>query len=129
MKLPEWVRFSKNAPNKPVARESLIVVFSSVRVQVRSVWFSNTFDTRLLVNRGVGLLNPLPYQQPLDNRMSIKKYSSEPIDCLMLFCRQVRSRSDEHSQAVKLLFPAKVSSQIISILRQELDSMIRVAHR
>jgi hypothetical protein len=47
---------------------------------------------------------------------------------LEVFCRQVRSRSDDHRKAIRLLYPARISSQIVSILRQELDSMIRVIY-
>jgi len=47
---------------------------------------------------------------------------------LEVFCRQVRARSDDHREAIHLLYPARVLSQIVSILRQELDSMIRVIY-
>ena len=47
---------------------------------------------------------------------------------LETFCRQVRTRSSEHRMAVNLLYRGNIPSQIISILRQELDSMIRVIY-
>jgi hypothetical protein len=47
---------------------------------------------------------------------------------LEMFCRQVRSRSNDHRNSIRLLYPARISSQIVSILRQELDSMIRVIY-
>ncbi len=47
---------------------------------------------------------------------------------LEVFCRQIRARSNEHREAVHLLYPARLSSQIVSILRQELDSMVRVIY-
>jgi hypothetical protein len=47
---------------------------------------------------------------------------------LEVFCRQVRSRSEEHRKAMQLLYTADLSSQIVSVLRQELDSMIRVIY-
>jgi len=50
------------------------------------------------------------------------------MDYVEKFCRQIRSRSAEHRQAVRLLQPADVPSQIVAILRQELDSMIRVIY-
>ena len=45
---------------------------------------------------------------------------------LDIFCRQVRSRSNEHSAAITLLGAQRLISPLIGILRQELDSMIRV---
>ena len=47
---------------------------------------------------------------------------------LEMFCRQVRARSNEHRKTIRLLYPARLSSQIVSVLRQELDSMIRVIY-
>ncbi len=47
---------------------------------------------------------------------------------LAIFCRQVRSRSTEHASAVRLLFHANHLGQVVSILRQELDSMIRTIY-
>ncbi len=41
------------------------------------------------------------------------------------FCRLLRNRSAEHKAAAQLLFPQRLYGQMISILRQELDSMIR----
>ncbi len=45
---------------------------------------------------------------------------------LEAFCRQVRARSAEHREAIHLLHGRRVLSQVIAILRQELDSMVRV---
>ncbi len=45
-----------------------------------------------------------------------------------IFCRQIRARSDENRKAVSLLYNERLLSQIISVLRQELDSMIRVIY-
>jgi len=42
------------------------------------------------------------------------------------FCTIVRQRSKENKQAVSLLFRTGLTGQIISVLRQELDSLIRV---
>lgn len=47
---------------------------------------------------------------------------------LSLFLRQVKSRSIEHRQAMRLLAQANLAGQMISVLRQELDSMIRVIY-
>lgn len=44
------------------------------------------------------------------------------------FCRQVRSRSNEHQQAMRLLSEAGLAGQMVAILRQELDSMVRVIY-
>ena len=43
------------------------------------------------------------------------------------FCRMIRERSSEHKRAINALHPI-ASTQMISILRQELDSMIRVIY-
>ncbi|MES2284104.1 MAG: hypothetical protein V4547_00365 [Bacteroidota bacterium] len=42
------------------------------------------------------------------------------------FCRIVRERSKEHKKAVNLMLQNGLYGQAISILRQELDSMVRV---
>ena len=47
---------------------------------------------------------------------------------LAVFCRQVGSRSAEHASAMRLLFQARHLGQVVSILRQELDSMIRTIY-
>ncbi len=47
---------------------------------------------------------------------------------LEVFCRQVRARSHEHSKAIDLLYRENIPTQVISVLRQELDSMIRVIY-
>jgi hypothetical protein len=47
---------------------------------------------------------------------------------LEVFCRQVRQRSAEHRRAIASLYPADAPSQLLSILRQELDSMVRVIY-
>jgi len=44
------------------------------------------------------------------------------------FCRQVRSRSRENAQAIRLLHGAELYGNVISVLRQELDSMVRVIY-
>ena len=47
---------------------------------------------------------------------------------LAVFCRQARERSREHSEALRCLHGRGLHGQIVSILREELDSMIRVIH-
>lgn len=42
------------------------------------------------------------------------------------FCEIIRSRSNEHKSAIDLLYNAILTGSILSILRQELDSMVRV---
>ena len=49
-------------------------------------------------------------------------------DNITLFCDIVVQRSDEHSQAIQLLMPARLYGQVMSTLRQELDSMVRVMY-
>lgn len=41
------------------------------------------------------------------------------------FCQIVDKRSNEHKASIELLFSAGIYGQVISILRQELDSMVR----
>ena len=50
------------------------------------------------------------------------------MNALEEFCRQIRSRSKEHKTAISLLHENDVTSQVVAILRQELDSMIRVIY-
>ena len=45
-----------------------------------------------------------------------------------VFVRQIRSRSAEHRRAVEALSSADAHGQIVAILRQELDSMVRVIY-
>jgi len=47
---------------------------------------------------------------------------------LDIFLRQVRSRSLEHQRAMKLLANVNLAGQMVSVLRQELDSMVRVIY-
>jgi hypothetical protein len=47
---------------------------------------------------------------------------------LEIFCRQIRARSDDHRKAFALIYKEKIWSQAIAILRQELDSMMRVIY-
>lgn len=44
---------------------------------------------------------------------------------LTIFCRQVRNRSLENKKAIQLLHHNALTGNIMSVLRQELDSMIR----
>ena len=50
------------------------------------------------------------------------------MDALAIFLRQVRSRSREHQQAMQLLAAAGLAGQMVAVLRQELDSMVRVIY-
>lgn len=45
---------------------------------------------------------------------------------LEMFCRQIRARSNEHREALDLLHRRGILTQVVAILRQELDSMVRV---
>ncbi len=47
---------------------------------------------------------------------------------LTVFLRQVRSRSMEHQRAMQLLSSAGLAGQMVSVLRQELDSMVRCVY-
>jgi len=42
------------------------------------------------------------------------------------FCKIVRQRSNENKQAIALLSRAGLTGQVVSVLRQELDSMVRI---
>ena len=44
---------------------------------------------------------------------------------LTMFCRQVRKRSEENRKALRLLHRSALTGNIMGILRQELDSMVR----
>lgn len=50
------------------------------------------------------------------------------MDSVAIFTRQVLSRSNDHKRAMQLLATANIPSQMIAILRQELDSMVRVIY-
>lgn len=55
--------------------------------------------------------------------------SGQQIDpALATFCRQVRDRSNDHRAAIEALRTAGLPGQIVSILRQELDSLVRVMY-
>ena len=60
------------------------------------------------------------------------KLHNEPMDAanreqdLEIFCRQVRARSSELQEAMRLVAQRKLTSVMVVILRQELDSMVRV---
>lgn len=45
---------------------------------------------------------------------------------LEVFCRQVRARSSELQEAMRLVAQRKLTSVMVGLLRQELDSMVRV---
>jgi hypothetical protein len=45
---------------------------------------------------------------------------------LEIFCRQVRARSSELQEAMRLVAQRKLTSVMVGLLRQELDSMVRV---
>ena len=45
---------------------------------------------------------------------------------VVVFCRQVRARSGELQQAMELVFPHGLTSVAVGLLRQELDSLVRV---
>ncbi len=47
---------------------------------------------------------------------------------LEIFCRQIRQRSEENRKAFAVLFHNDIIGNSVSILRQELDSMIRVIY-
>lgn len=47
---------------------------------------------------------------------------------LNIFLRQVSNRSSEHQRAMGLLAEARLAGQMVAVLRQELDSMVRVIY-
>ncbi len=53
---------------------------------------------------------------------------SAAADPVKVFARQVRARSAEHAAALQVLGPAGLHSVAVGILRQELDSMVRVIY-
>lgn len=50
------------------------------------------------------------------------------MDTLQVFLRQVRNRSAENKRVMKVLYRMSAIGQMISVLRQELDSIIRVIY-
>ena len=48
------------------------------------------------------------------------------MDDLDKFCNIVKNRSEENAKTIKLLYENKLYGNCVSILRQELDSMVRV---
>lgn len=50
------------------------------------------------------------------------------MDFLEAFCRQIRLRSSDDKRAFQLLESGDIPSQMVAVLRQELDSMIRVIY-
>ena len=50
------------------------------------------------------------------------------MDALSIFLRQVRSRSEEHQRTMSVLAREKLAGQMVAVLRQELDSMVRVIY-
>jgi len=53
----------------------------------------------------------------------------DAVDSLALFCpRQVRRRSHENQMAFRLLMQTELVGPVVGLLRQELDSMIRVIY-
>jgi hypothetical protein len=50
------------------------------------------------------------------------------MDHLSVFLRQVRSRSEEHQRAMRVLAQERLAGQMVAVLRQELDSMVRVIY-
>jgi hypothetical protein len=61
-------------------------------------------------------------------RASLLSWVGPHMPSLAIFLRQVRSRSLEHQQAMHLLAEARLAGQMVSVLRQELDSMVRVIY-
>lgn len=50
------------------------------------------------------------------------------MDALQTFVRQVSSRSSEHRRAMVVLEQEGLAGQMVAVLRQELDSMVRVIY-
>lgn len=50
------------------------------------------------------------------------------MDALPVFLRQVRNRSKEHERAMQVLAREGLAGQMVAVLRQELDSMVRVTY-
>jgi len=50
------------------------------------------------------------------------------MDSLPVFLRPVRSRSEEDQQAMRVSAEARLAGQMVAVLRQGLDSMVRVIY-
>ena len=63
------------------------------------------------------------------NDASLNRNNREAVmPAIDIFCRQIRSRSREHQHAMCLMSKAGLAGQMGAILRQELDSMVRVIY-
>lgn len=60
--------------------------------------------------------------------MNPSRPSTDSDTPLAIFCRQIGARSAEHRKAMFLMHGNDLIGQCISILRQELDSMVRVLY-
>ena len=68
--------------------------------------------------------------QPIVNPISYKRnHSTMKTNNINLFCDIVTQRSGEHSCAINILLQQQLYGQVISILRQELDSMVDLADK
>ncbi len=47
------------------------------------------------------------------------------MNSIQKYCQIIRNRSEENEKSVELLYPSEHYGQVMSILRQELDSMVR----
>lgn len=61
-------------------------------------------------------------------KIKIEGQERSDMDAFNVFVRQVRLRSNDHQRAMTLLANANIPSQMVAILRQELDSMVRVIY-
>jgi hypothetical protein len=61
-------------------------------------------------------------------KIKIEGAEQSDMDAYNVFVRQVKLRSNDHQRAMKLLTNANIPSQMVAILRQELDSMVRVIY-
>lgn len=50
------------------------------------------------------------------------------MEAVAVFTRQILGRSNDHKRAMQLVAAANIPSQMMAILRQELDSMVRVIY-
>ena len=64
----------------------------------------------------------------LIKRAPIMQLELQPMTNLQIFLRQIRARSRENKEAMQLLATARLAGSMSAILRQELDSMVRVIY-
>jgi hypothetical protein len=122
----EWVKPYQKARAIAFQAQTICIAGKTLSLTSYDLWFDlhkpNRAELRDL------LVWPHPLDQAMANRFqkAVQESPDQGRRSLAVFCRQVRARSLEHSRAMEALTAAKTPSQMVAILRQELDSIVRV---